>query len=185
MAQTFEVDVSGFQDLFKKFDDMSEEIGKGKTDRLWRGMLLNSMQTVFDDAKAFAPGESSESTGQLRDSIYMAAHKPKARDKSSVSYNGEMYMVRVTSSPIRRDTKYKVMVNKKGNLQTVSTNKKPVAVSQEFGNKHLINNEFGTADKGAHPFLRPALDNNRQEVMNRLAQIMWYELFMGKYAKKE
>ena len=185
MAENFDVNIQGFEELFKKFDDMTEEIGKGKTDRLWRNMLLNAMQVVFDDARAFAPGSSPESTGQLRNSIYMKAHKPQARDKASKSYNGEMYMVRVTSSAIRHDTKYAVIVNKRGNYQTVTTNKKAVGVSQEFGNKHLMNSEFGTAAKGAHPFLRPALDNNREDVMNNLARIMWYELFLGKYAKKE
>ena len=37
---------------------------------------------------------------------------------------------------------------------------------------------------GAHPFMRPALDNNIEKVMSKLAQSLWYELTYGKYAKE-
>jgi HK97 gp10 family phage protein len=184
VAANFYPEVQGFEELFKKMDDLAQEIGTGKTDKIWRGALLNAMQPVLDDAKSFAPGDSPSATGQLRDSIYMKAHKPTARDKRSESYMGEMYLVRVTASPKRKESYYRVMRNKKGNYQTVLAGMRPVALSQEFGNERLANSEFGTAAKGAHPFLRPALESNRDSVMNRLAQVLWYELFLGKYAKR-
>lgn len=180
MAENFNVSVEGFEDLFKKMDELADEIGRGKTDRLWRNALGAAMAPVLSDAKAFAP----VGTGQLRDNIYMSVHKPKARDKASASYMGEMYMARVTVSTIRDDSIANVVLNKKGRMQTVYSNKKPVPVSQEYGNKHLENSEFGTAAMGAHPFMRPALDNNYDKVMSRLAQSLWYELTYGKYAKE-
>lgn len=183
MAVEFNPDVKGFEELFQKMDDLAKEIGTGKTDKIWRKSLLSAMQPVLDDAKGFAPGSSPESTGQLRNNIYMKAHKPTSRDKRSDSYMGEMYMVRVTASPKRQESFYRVVKNKRGLYQTVLAGLKPVAVSQEFGNNRLVNSEFGTAAKGAHPFLRPALSNNQDKVMSNLGQFLWYELFLGKYSK--
>ena len=160
--------VEGFEELFKQMDDLSKEIGTGKTDRIWRKALAEAMQPVLDMARTLAPGESPSSTGQLKQNIYMKAHKPQARDKRSIYYDGEMFMARVSVSPIREDSKKGAVLNKRGKFQTVWQNIKPVAISQEFGNKHLQNSEFGTAAKGAHPFLRPALENNVGRVQTRL-----------------
>lgn len=173
------IKAEGFEDLFKAMDDLAEEIGKGKTDRIWRKALGAAMKPVLEDARTFAPTD----TGQLKDHIYMKVHKPQGRDKASTSYMGEMYMARVTVGTKRDDTKYRMVLNKKGNFQTVAHNLKPVPVSQEFGNDRLKNSEFGTAAMGAHPFMRPALDNNMEKVMSNLGQYLWYELTYGKYAK--
>jgi len=178
--QEFSTKIEGFEELYKKMDELAEEIGRGKTDKIWRNALGGAMQVVLENAKTFAPSD----TGQLKEHIYMKVHKPQARDKKSNSYQGEMYMARVTLSPKREDTKYRMVLNKRGRFQTIAYNLKPVGVSQEFGNKRLINSEFGTAAMGAHPFLRPALDNNYQKVIGNLGKNIWYELFMGKYAKE-
>lgn len=170
MAEVFKVE--GFEELFKEMDRLSEEIGTGKTDRIWRKALGEAMQPVLDMAKTLAPGEWQGSTGQLRDNIYMKVHKPQARDKAGKYYDGEMFMARVSVSPIRDDSRKGAVLNKRGKFQTVWQNKKPVALSQEFGNKHLQNSEFGTAAKGAHPFLRPALENN----VGRVQTILGYAI---------
>lgn len=170
MSETFKVE--GFEQLFREMDKLSEEIGTGKTDRIWRKALAEAMQPVLDMAKDLAPNESPSSTGQLKEGIYMKVHKPQSRDKRSKYYDGEMFMARVTASPIRDDTKKGAILNKRGKFQTVWQNKKPVAISQEFGNKQLENSEFGTATKGAHPFLRPALENN----VGRVQTILGYAI---------
>ena len=180
MAETLEISATGFEDLFKRMDELAEEVGKGKTDKIWRNALKSAMSPVLADAKAFAP----VGTGQLRDNIYMKVQKPQARDKASASYQGEMYLARVTVSTIREDSVLNYSLNRKGNMQTTWTNKKPVPVSQEYGNKHLENSEFGTAAMGAHPFMRPALENNYDKVMSRLGEALWYELTYGRYAKE-
>ena len=166
MAEEFRV--TGFEELFREMDKLSEEIGTGKTDRIWRKALADAMEPVLSMAKDLAPGEWQGSTGQLRAGIYMKVHKPQARDKRSIYYDGEMFMARVSASPIREDSRKGAVLNKRGKFQTVWQNKKPVALSQEFGNKHLQNSEFGTASKGAHPLLRPALQNNVDRVQTKL-----------------
>ena len=170
MAEIFKVE--GFDSLFKEMEALSDEIGKGKTDRIWRQALGLAMTPVLEMAKEIAPHESPSSTGQLRDNIYMKVHKPQARDKAGKYYDGEMFMARVSVSPIREDSIKNVIINKRGKEQTVWGNRKPVAISQEFGNKRLENSEFGTAAKGAHPFLRPSLEAN----VGRVQTILGYAI---------
>ena len=150
MAVVESFTVEGFPELFKTMDRLKEEIGKGKTDRIWRDVLKRAMQPVLDSAKAAAPKD----TGQLANNIYVAVHRPKQRDKAGKYFDGEMYMARVSVSAIREDTGTAFVLNKRGKLQTVRTNKKPVAVSQEFGN----------ARTPRQPFLRTSLERNARTV---------------------
>lgn len=149
----------GFPELFAAMDKLSEEIGKGKTDSIWRKALMYAMEPVLQDARSDAPKD----TNQLVEHVYMKVHRPLNRDKASKSYFGEMYMARVSLSPIRDDSRMNFVLNKRGKFQTAWTNKKPVGVSQEFGN----------ARTPAHPFLRPALNSNSDKVISRLGTSVW------------
>lgn len=162
-------EVKGFDELFKAMDELAEEIGKGKTDRIWRKAMTYAFEPVLDEAKALVP----EDTGQLKNHIYLKVHKPQARDKASFSYQGETYMVRVTAGPRRNDSVKHTTIGKKGK-EIVRWTNRPVALAQEFG----------TAGKPKPGFLRPALEQNLQRVQERLAQAVWYEISSGKWAKK-
>jgi HK97 gp10 family phage protein len=157
-----EFSTSGFEELFKKMDMLSEEIGKGKTDKIWRSAMTYAMQPVLEDAKSFAPKD----TGEMSDRIYMRVHRPMSRDKGSQSYRGEMYIARVTVSSLRDDSVQNTILNKRGRFQTVYSNKRPVPVSQEFGN----------ARTSGKPFMRPALDNNIDRVESRLGWSIWQKI---------
>lgn len=158
MAVVESFTVEGFPELFRAMDELKEEIGKGKTDRIWRDVLKGAMQPVLESARAAAPRD----TGQLAQNIYLSVHRPKQRDKAGKYYDGEMYMARVTVSSIRDDTKYRFIVNKKGRLQTVAYNKKPVPVSQEFGNARVP----------AHPFMRVSLERNSGTVAQLMQDLL-------------
>jgi HK97 gp10 family phage protein len=150
---TVEFKVEGFDELFKKMDAIKEEIGKAKTDRIWRKAMAYAMEPVLQAAQDYAPYD----TGDLQKHIYMKVHRPMARDEAGKYYAGEVYMARVTSSPIR-DESVKNYVIKNGKLRSYWSNKRPVAVSNEFGN----------ARTPYHPFLRPALEHNYERVVSRL-----------------
>ena len=154
--------VQGFPALFAKMDSLSEEIGKAKTDAIWKKALGFAFEPVLQDAKVFVPKD----TDQLDQHIFMRTNRPNSKDKSSMSYAGESFMARVYVTPIREDSVQKTILNKRGKFQTVWTNKKPVGISQEFGN----------ARTPAHPFLRPALRNNIDKVTSRLGQSVWFAL---------
>ena len=170
MSVDSSVKIEGFQELFKAMDELSEEIGKGKTDSIWRNALTQAFEPVLEAAKSRAPRD----TGQLVDHMYLKAHRPQNRDKASKYYEtGETWMVRVTASPRREESIKKTFLTKRGKFKDYFVNP-PVAVSQEFGN----------AKTSAHPFMRISLESNASQVFSRLGQILWAEINWGKYAKK-
>jgi HK97 gp10 family phage protein len=157
--------VEGFEELFAKMTELEEEIGKGKTDKIWRKALTWAMEPVLQDARSFAPKD----TGQTAQRIYMKVHRPQGRDKSSNRYAGEMFLARVTASTLRDDSVQNFVVNKRGKLQSTWANKSRAPISQEFGN----------ARTPAQPFLRPALSSNTDRVISRLGQAIWAEVNWG------
>jgi HK97 gp10 family phage protein len=162
--------VEGFEDLFARMDEIKLEIGKGKTDKVWRNMLKAAMTPVLQEAKRLAP----QDTGQLAEHIYLKVHRPMARDKDGKAYQqGTVYMARVTASTLRDDTVYNFIVNKRNKLQTVVANKKPVPVSQEFGN----------AKTPAHPFLLPALRKHEQMMQDIMASQL--KIFIESYDRSK
>ena len=151
--------MEGFEELIKQMDELGQEIGKAKTDAIWRKAMAYAMQPVLEDAKSFAPKD----TGEMASRIYMKVHRPMARDKQGQRYAGEAYMARVTASTIRSDSVLNYTVNSKGKLRATWANKSPAPVSQEFGN----------ARHAANPFLRPALETNIGRVQSLLGWSAW------------
>lgn len=151
-----EYQVEGFPELFAAMDALKEEVGKGKTDRIWRDAMTRAFTPVLNAAKQNAPKD----TGQLAERIYMKVHRPNQGDKGSKYYEqGEIYMARVSASPLRDTSTLHTILNKRGKFQNVWRGKRPVAISQEFGN----------ASTPKHPFLRPALEANTKLVTDILA----------------
>lgn len=161
--------VEGFDELFKAMDDLKQEIGKGKTDKIWRNALTQAFSPVLESVKAKAPRD----TGQLADHIYIKVHRPQTRDKGSKYFEGEMWMARVTVSPRREESVKRTVLTKSGKFRDYYQNP-PVALSQEFGN----------ANNGAKPFMRVSLEQQANQVISKLGQIIWAEVNWGKYAKK-
>ena len=162
MSIDYQANIKGFEALFKRMDELRDEIGKAKTDRIWRNVMLYAMEPVLQDAKTFAPKD----TGQLEEHIYMKAHRPQMRDKASVTYRGESYIARVTSSPIRDDSVLETILNKKGKFQSYWTKKRPVGISNEFGNKRTPK----------HEFLHPALNYNIDKIQRRLGEALMVQI---------
>lgn len=163
------VSVEGFDELFKAMDALAEEIGQTKTMSIWRKALGSAMYPVLQSARANAPTD----TGEMKEHIYMKVQRPRARDKSSATYQGETIMARVTVGPKRSDSQANVVITNKGKERT-QYNHRPVALAMEFG----------TADVAAKPFMRPALAMNIDTVLDRLGKSVWYEINWGKYASK-
>jgi HK97 gp10 family phage protein len=154
-----EFSTSGFENLFAAMQALEDDIGKGKTDKIWRNALAYAMEPVLQDAKSYAPKD----TGQTAERIYMRVHRPQGRDKSSNRYAGENFIARVTASTLRDDSVQNFVVNKRGRLQAVWSNKSRAPVSQEFGN----------ARTPTHPFMLPALNNNEDKIKSRLGSALW------------
>ena len=161
--------VQGLDELLQSVGDLQEEIGKTKTNRIWKRVLGEAMIPVLQTAKQLAPVDSE----QLKDHIYLKAQKPASRDKTSIYYKGESFMARVTVGPKREDSKQTGIVKKRGKEKAVY-NHRPVALAMEFG----------TAELAPKPFMRTALATNVDNVIQRLGDAIAYELLWGKWAKK-
>lgn len=162
--------VEGFDELFKAMDELALEVGKARTDRIWRKALGYAFMPVLDAAKNSAP----TNTGQLKEHVYMKVQRPQARDKASSKYQGETFMARVTVGPKRQESVEKTLILKKGKEKTIY-NHRPVALAMEFG----------TADTSAQPFMRPALENNVDRVISRLGYSVMAALEAGKWVKQK
>ena len=171
--------VTGFDELLKAMDDLSKEITTGRTARIWKNSMRYAMEPVKDTARILIQSQT-KGTGTLADSLYIAVHKPTARDKRSGSYMGETYMARVGVTSKRPESKINTTVyaTKKGQTKSkdylAGKTNRPVAIAVEFG----------TADVSSRPFLRPALTSNIQYIQNRLGDALWRELTFGKYAQE-
>lgn len=158
--------VDGFTELFKHMEELKEEIGKGKTDRIWKSSLLYAFIPVLETARGMAPVD----TEQLREHLYIKAHRPTSRDKAGKYYEGEQWMVRVSLNPKREDSVENVTLTKNGKFRSRFDNR-PVGYAQEFGSAH----------NAPHPFLRPSLEANSARVIERLGSKLWSNLNSGKF----
>lgn len=163
--------VEGFDELFKAMDELALEVGKAKTDRIWKKALGYAFMPVLEAAKTGAP---EGKTGQLKEHVYMKVQRPQARDKASGKYQGEAFMARVTVGPKRQESVEKTLILKKGKEKTIY-NHRPVALAMEFG----------TAHTSAQPFMRPALENNVDRVINRLGYSVMAAIEAGKWVKQK
>jgi HK97 gp10 family phage protein len=164
--QSFKVE--GFDELFKAMDELASEIGKTKTDKIWKKALGYAFLPVLESARDAAPTD----TGQLKEHVYMKVQKPSARDKSSNKYQGESFMARVTVGPKRIESVEHTHIVKKEKEKTIYKNP-PVALAMEFG----------TAKVSAQPFMRPALENNVDRVISRLGYSVMAAIEAGKWVK--
>lgn len=175
MAAIATIKVEGFNDLLARLNELSDEISKQKTDRMWRTILERSAQPILDAVKQRAPKD----TGQLAMRIYMKVRRSNARDKRSSQYLGDEYIARILASPLRDEsTRHRVVTKRKKKdgsyvVQTVWRGKRPVAISQEFGN----------AKTPAQPFMRVGMRQARDqsiETMKMLLQLKIQELARSK-----
>jgi HK97 gp10 family phage protein len=162
--------VEGFDELFKAMDELAQEIGKAKTDNIWRKAVGYAFLPVLEQARDAAPTD----TGQLKQHVYMKVQRPSARDKSSSRYQGESFMARVTVGPKRIESIEHTHITKKGKEKTTYQNP-PVALAMEFG----------TAKVSAQPFMRPALENNVDRVISRLGYSVMAAIEAGKWVKQK
>jgi HK97 gp10 family phage protein len=158
MSKIVSFKVDGFDSLYAALADMKEEVGKQKTDRIWRAAVQAGAQPILEAVKAAAPKD----TGQLSNRIYMKVRRPKGRDKEGKYYAGEEFLARIIASPLRDDSRRWFSLNKKGKLQSGWRNKKPVAVSQEFGNARVA----------GHPFLRRGLETASRQAVDIMREIL-------------
>ena len=172
--------IEGMDNLLRAMAELSQEITKGKTARIWKNSMRYAMEPAKETAQSILRSTAFD-TGQLANSLYISVHKPTARDKRSASYRGETYMARVSVSSRRAESQEGV---------STYTTKKGKIVSRKYVKFRGSNRpiamavEFGTAKVPARSFMRAAMSANVQRIQERFARSLWQELTFGKYVKE-
>lgn len=163
----------------KEFDDLIEQIindfGQKDARKILQKAAYESMQPVLYDAKLRAPID----TGQLSASLKLTAGKPTRKQKRSKYIEaGDVVVATVSTSTVKQLAKlrFKNRKNEKNDIMQVGGQSDARAIAMEFG----------TAKVSARPFLRPALDSNKEKVANSLGSNLRsaLEKYKAKQAKK-
>lgn len=156
---TANTEIRGFNDLKKRLFELSDEISKVKTGRIWNRIIQNAFLPALVAARAAAPYR----TGALKQGIGLASQRAKSRDlKSKYVAPGTTYLGRVTSSAWRPTDKIKTRIlgkRKKDGSARFKTyaSSKPVPFWLEFGTENFP----------ARTYLRNALAATQDDVLNR------------------
>lgn len=139
------VKIKGLEGVLKTLNELPPEIvskGGGPVRKALRKAAVVMQKEVKQNlqviiAQPNVDGEASESTGLLDQNIVIT------RGKGSQKINGERYTVRVRN---------KAYTNKKGKRVTTAQNARLL--------------EYGTERRQAHPFIRPAFEAKKGEVLS-------------------
>lgn len=159
---------------------LSEEITKQKTARIWNNALRYAMIPVYDTAKQTLEA-NSVSSGQFKDALYISVHRPTSRDRAAASFMGESYIGRVSVNNKRRES---IIHERKYTTKKGKTITKKTVAFQKSNRPIALALEFGTAKMQSEPFLYDALMAHSVDIQQRLGRVLWLELSAGKYAKQ-
>jgi len=169
------VAIQGKQEFDALVDEIINDFGIKDAKKILQRAAQESMRTVLESAKNRAPVD----TGQLRASLRLRASKPNNRDKRSKYVNPtDTVIASVATSNVKqlRTLKFKNQKNTTNDVKQIGGT----------SDARVIAMEFGTAKVAAKPFLRPALEQNRESVLGSLKVTLKaaLERYKAKQAKK-
>lgn len=164
--------ITGLKETLDAFREVADEIGdKRATSRFLLPALKQAFQPVFIAARMLSPRD----TQQLAQSVELRVKRPTAKDKKSIYVNqGDTVIAKVETKPIAAKHKKEAKeLSKELSGYKIKLNKKKFYESRGyFYDARAIANEFGTANRPAKPFLRPALESQAQNVVAILSMII-------------
>lgn len=164
-----EFKLEGVQETLDAFQQLAIEIGDKKANSKF---LVPAMKMALMPVLEAAKQLVAQDTGKLHDSLIVYAKRPTNKDKRS-KYIGknDAVIAKVETKPISAREERDFKATKK------SLASKGIKVSKRaffegrgrFYDGRAVANEFGTARRGAKPFLRPAMEGQAQTVLDILA----------------
>ena len=160
MEVTFKFE--GFKELEELIDEIQEDFSEKDAKNIINRGMRRAMAPVLLAAKGNLMSNGNVDTGALMNSLRLEARKPTARDRKSLYVqNTDMAIATVTTASGSQLARKKFTNVKTGEKQTgIKNDARAIAI------------EFGTAkwETGhGRPFLRPAIENNKELVSNELA----------------
>lgn len=164
-----EFKLEGVQETLDAFQQLANEIGDKKATSKF---LVPAMKMALMPVLAAAKQLVSQNTGKLHDSLIIYAKRPTNKDRRS-KYIGknDAVIAKVETKPIsaREERDFKATKQSLSTKGIKVTRKAFFEGRGRFYDGRAIANEFGTAKRGAKPFLRPAMEGQAQTVIDILS----------------
>jgi HK97 gp10 family phage protein len=175
MATYNKVAVTGLSDALAILDELADEIGDKKaTSKILVPAAREAMKPVLATAKLLAPKD----TGDLMRTLQIEARRPTKRDqRSKYASPTDTVIALVTTKAFPKKKRQQFYAENadlyKQDKGAYRKKFKEFAASINFPyDARAIAQEFGSAHNGAHPFMRPALETNSEQVANKLGEII-------------
>lgn len=164
-----EFKIEGLQETLEVFRQLADEIGdkKARSKVLLPAMKM-AIQPVLVAAKMLVPRDS----GKLADSLISYVKRPTAKDKRSKYIgNNDAIIAKVETKPIsaREEKDFKATKKSLATKGIKVTRKSFFEGRGRYYDARAVANEFGTADRGSKPFLRPAMEGQASTVVDLLS----------------
>ena len=166
------IKLEGIGDVIKTFDELAQEIGDKKArSKILIPAARDAMRPVLAQAKGNAPKD----TGALFSTLIIEARRPNNRDRrSKYIKQSDAVIAAVTTKAFPKKLAKQFY---KENENLYKTDKKEYKKKLKDLKKEMnfpydaraIAQEFGTGKMPAQPYLRPALESQSQDTVNRLA----------------
>jgi HK97 gp10 family phage protein len=181
--------IEGLKEVLAAFEDLADEIGDRKaTGKILVPAVREAMKPVLSQAIARAPVD----TGGLRLSLQVEARRPTKRDRRSkyITQTDTVIGAVTTASgkKLAQMSQGKGLANARKRLASMDSDAHVGAFrANKFqgvtSDARAIAQEFGTANHGAQPFLRTAMETQAPETAKRLGDIIGRRLnqYKAKY----
>jgi len=163
------VQYTGFGELANVFKEMQNDFNEKDQKKILTNAVRKSMQPVLRKAQALAPAD----TGALRASLQVEARKPSRKDRKSIYVNPNDVVISAVTTASGNKLAKRSFIN-------LRSGKKETGIASDA---RAIANEFGTANMGAKPFLRPALESSTGVVVDDLSVSL--RMALEKYKSKQ
>lgn len=167
-----EFSVTGIKETSELFQQMAEEMGDSKaTSKFIVPMMKKALMPVLVAARLLAPRDS----GLLAKNLTINAKRPSAKDKRSKYINdSDIAIAKVEVMPIaaKHKAEAKQLTSQFAQKNIKFNKKKYYEARGYFYDARAIANEFGTANRAAKPFLRPAMEGQAGQVLDLLSLLI-------------
>ena len=170
------IKLEGLGDVIKVFDEIAQQIGDKKANSK---ILIPAARDAMKPVLAMAQQNAPVDTGALRLLLQVKARRPTSRDRRSkyITVNDAVIATVTTASgkKMRAMSEGKELQRAKKRLAAMDSDAHVGAYrAHNFegfkSDARAIAQEFGTSKMPAQPYLRPALESQSQETVNRLAE---------------
>lgn len=161
--------LEGVKETLDVFQQLADEIGDKKaTSKVLLPAMKMAIQPVLIASKMLVPRDTSK----LADSLIAYVKRPTSKDKRSkyIAQN-DVVIAKVETKPIsaREEKDFKATKKSLATKGIKVTRKSFFEGRGRYYDARAVANEFGTANRGAKPFLRPAMEGQAQTVLELLS----------------